>query len=426
MDISTNTKGAFTLGQVNKPGARTVSVYITTKTNLENTAKNNCLGLMYTDLLSSGCGSLSRDDFQFKLSELGSTISVSVSEGKFTVHLSALKTKLKPTLALLELMLTTPSFKAVEHKRASLTLKNALEQSKENSKGIALSGLKNSFFDETNQLYDYSADELIKSVDSCTVADLKKIHTLTMESPWTMTVGGDSGAIDTTFKSLNKIKVTSKEPAGFNETSFTGLKGTQVVTKEIKSKQNIDFSIGSYLPLTLQDSELPAFLFGLNVLGKWGGFSGRLMSTVREKEGLTYGIYAHAQGITIEQAGYWRIMTFFSPKDTIKAINSTLREIKLIQNKGITDKELERFKTILKTGDALILDSLNGTTALVHNRLVAGQNWDEYKLFREKLYTCTKKDVNSALKEYLSFENITISAAGPIAGIEKELKEFAK
>ncbi len=425
MYVKTSREGNLTYGEIIKPGARTISLNITSETNLRNTPGNIVLTLLYSDLLMSGSGGLSRDEFQFKLNELGSSITVSATEDKITVSVNLLETKLKQTMSLFELMIAKPSFKVGEFKRAAQTLKNSLEQHKENAKSIALSKLKNSLFNPDSRNYSYDPDTLIKAVEEIKLVNFKDIHALFLASKWIATAGGSEKAVKSIIKNLRKIKPQGEELEKAEEVNFSGLKSKHVITHEVSSKQNIEVSIGGYLPLTLNDSELPAFLFGLAVLGKWGGFSGRLMSTVREKEGLTYGIYAHVQGITLDRAGFWRIMTFFSPKDVVKGVTSTLREVSLIANRGITEKELSRFRTILKTADELVLDSLSATTGLVHNRLLIGQTWDEYKAFREKMYSCTRTEINKVLKEYLNTNTITISTAGPIAIVKKELVKFA-
>lgn len=426
MDIKTTKTESFLYGAVRKPGAKTVSLYITSSVLEANTSDNTAMGLLYSDLILSGSDKLSRDEFQFKLNELGSTISAAFSDGKFSFHLSATKEKVKKTLSLLELMLTKPAFKGPELKRASRTLVNALLQHKEDAKSIAHDALKNSFFTADSQHYSHSPELLMVSVASTKLSEFKTLHAKVMSSPWSVTVGAADEVVDMVFKNISKLKKTNEAPTVRDDSAFIGLNNRQVITHEVPSKQNIELSIGGYLPLTLQDGELPAFVFGLSVLGKLGSFAGRLMSTVREKEGLTYGIYAQVLGISANEVGYWRIMTFFSPKDVVKGITSTLREVKQIQSKGITESELTRFKTILKTADSLIFDSLNGATTLVHNRLVGGQSWEEHLEFRNRLYSCTRSEVNKALKEYLNPESITISAAGPIATVKKELEQFSK
>lgn len=426
MQISTTTHEYYALSKITKPNAATVTLYITADCFTENSPERTALLLLYTDLALAGSGQYSREEFQHKLDELGSSISVSESAGRITVTMAALAEKLKPTLQLFELFLTKPAFKASEQKRATQTLKNSLELFKENARGIALSALRNSLFSMESRHYDVPPALLEKALTGLTTLHLKKLHAEFLNAYWTISVGGSEASLAVVLPVLKRVKPTAVAPKTRNElVNSTPALARQVLQHEVKSKQNIELSIGGCLPLSLTDTDLPAFLFGLAVLGKWGGFAGRLMSTVREKEGLTYTIYARTDGITTSEIGYWRILTFFAPKDVVQGITSTLREITTIVEKGITKSEFERFKTILKTGETLVFDSLNSTTGLVHSNLVSGLHWEHYQTFRQAFQKVTQKEINTALKKYLDPQLLTISAAGPIAAVKNDLSAFA-
>ncbi|MEZ4195517.1 MAG: insulinase family protein [Candidatus Paceibacterota bacterium] len=426
MEIKTTINDTISYGEVIKPGSDLLIGKLTSRYNLENTAHSVALGLVYTDLLISGSANLSRDEFQSKLNELGSTIEVSLDKKGLLISINSLKSNLKPTLALFVMLMSQPSFTLKEFKRAKQSLKNVLELSKEDARELALAGLKNSFFNSASNQYTHPPESLIKAVDTVAHSDIKRFHNLILESSWIATAGGDSYAIKSFKDTIKKLKKQKVETVAYANNTFIGLKKCQAVLQEVKTKQNIEVSIGGYLPLTLKDDELPAFVFGLNVLAKWGGFSGRLMSTVREKEGLTYMIYGRTEGITATEAGCWRIATFFSPKDFIKGINSTINQIEKIARNGITESESERFKTILKTGETLVFDSLTNTTELVHIKLVSGISWEEHVSFREALYSCTRNQVNNALKDYLNTSSLTVSAAGPTSAVKQQLKQLLK
>jgi zinc protease len=425
MKIKTTTLEYFEISEVEKPGAETVSLLLTADCFTENTPKSTAIELIYCDLLMSGAGEFSRGDFQYKVNELGANISVTHSEGRMTVSISTLSNKLKPTLKLLELMLLRPSFKVSEQKRAVSALKNSIELYKEDARSLAHSALKNSFFNRDSRHFSYSPDEVSKALETVTNAELKAFHKYFINSYWTVGVGGNDKSVIEVQTSIKKLK-KSGTPKSSEPNTGTLAASRKTLLHEVKSKQNIEISIGNYLPLTLLSDDLPAFLFGLSVLGKWGGFSGRLMSTVRAEEGLTYTIYARAEGLTAAETGLWRIFTFFAPKDVKQGIASTIREIEKIERTGITESELQRFKTILKTGDSLVFDSLGGTVSLAHNKLVSGIHFADHQKFREKLYTCTRSEVNAALKKYLSPKTLVISAAGPIANVKADLESFAK
>lgn len=424
MQIKTTKFPNYDLAEIIKPGARTSSVILTFDGEAVNLPKSTIARWLYCDLIKSGSGKYTREEFAHKLNELGSDITVTEGSSRITIGVTALEEKLKETLDILETMFNFPKFQASEVKRAKQTLGSNLILQKENAKAISFNNFKNSIFHKNNRHYTYSIDELIESVSKVDASDIKHLHNSLLKSRWVVSVGGSEKSIQHTKNTLARLIVgTASSTESVKEIIISKQKSI-VLIHEVKSKQNIELSIGSYLPLLMNDSDLPAFIFGLSVLGKWGGFSGRLMSTVREKEGLTYGIYARAEGMTTTEPGFWRVMTFFSPKDTIKGITSTLREINKITKGGITQSEFVRFRTIMKTQESLIFDSLSATTNSVHGKLVAGLQWSDYLKIQEGLYSCTRTQINSSLKKYLGSDKLTISAAGPTKGLEKELNKI--
>jgi zinc protease len=425
MNIETLKYSNFQFTTVIKPEALTSSVVVTSDRFAENSPKNTALGLLYSDLLLSGAGKYSREEFVHELDLLGSSIQVGEDGGRVTITLTSLADKLSKTLALSSVMLKEPAFKPSELKRAKQTIANALELYKDNARALASDGLSRALFNEGDRRYKHPLEKVVQALKIITIKDLKSFHQCFMQANWTVTAGGS----EKTTSAVNKIVAKVKKDVVIKERLLTVadvnlLTERKVVTHSVPSKQNIELSIGGHIPLSRTCPELPAFIFGIAVLGKWGGFAGRLMSTVREKEGLTYGIYARIEGISEKENGYWRIMTFFSPKDAKTGIQSTLREVTQISEKGITESEWKRFQVILRTGDHLVFDSLSSTVNLVHGTVVSGIGWGEYKKFREQLYSVTVAEVNSALKKYLKPNNLVISASGPVSAVTKDLKSF--
>lgn len=427
MHISTNYIHGLQLGRVSKEGAKTVTFNINLPTGLAYTPEAVASLLLYTDVITAGAGKLSREAFLRAESELGANITVTLSEMAVSISVATPKDNLEATLKLLTLMLTKPTLAETELKRAKSTIGNILLLEKENARGIALANLRNSFAKAGERLFAINPEVLSATLPSIKRTALLNIHKQLFLGTVTLTTGGDDISIKKVEGSLIKLVPKSTPASSVTTTTQTSVSTKRVVKlAAVPSKQNIELSIGAPLPLNLSNPDLPAFLFGLAVLGKWGGFSGRLMSTVREKEGLTYMIYARPEAITARESGYWRIVTFFAPKDVVKGITSTIREITNIVEKGISDSEWNRFKTIIKTSEILTYDSLNSTTALVHNKLVAGQSWEEYQQFKRGFDTCSRAEVNKALKKYLNPKGLIVSAAGPIKGYEKALQDFAK
>ena len=425
MKIDTYTHANFQGATIEKD-TPVVSVLLTADCVLDHSPHQVAVNMIYTDMLLAGAGQYNRDDFLYAINELGSSLSVLETDGRITIIVKTLDKNLTKTLKLLELMLTVPTFSESECKRAIETTENALILHKDDARALAHGALRRALYDRSDRHFDFTPEELLSEVKTVTVTELQNLHIQFTQAYWTVSIGNNK-AIKESVKLIEKLKKTEPpaQPLVIN-TKSQSVTGKKILLQSVNSKQNIDLSIGGPLPLTISDNDLAPFTFGLAVLGKWGGFAGRLMSTVREKEGLTYGIYAKTEGLTKIETGYWRIMTFFAPKDAVKGITSTLREVKKIQEGGITQSEWERFKNILKTGEVLVYDSLASTVGFVHSALSSGMSLVEYQQYRERLYTCTRTEVNQALKKYLDPNCLIISAAGPVDKVAKELKILVK
>ena len=381
------------------------------------------LGLVYVEALMAGAGKLSRQQFLDTLSTIGAHLSVSYNDARITISGKCIAKHLHTHLALLSVMLSKPHFTQTEITRVKKLVKNHLIKHKENAKERALEEFRNVLFQKNDRRHYKNVDTAIQNVSTITKSDLKQLHQQILASHWILTVGGTKQDTEKITKAIQKI-TRKRAEASVTAQKVTPRKKRTVVLEHIPSSQNIELSIGNTLPITDNHPDLPAFLFGLFVLGKWGGFAGRLMSTVREKEGLTYGIYARTEATSTHEIGYWRIMTFFTPEKASEGIRSTLREIEKIQTHGISGDELKRFKNIFKTQQVLSNDSLEKTVTKNHMLSIRGVSKRDYDVFNERITTLKAKDVHAALKKYLQLDSLVISGAGPVRAVAKELKKY--
>ena len=422
--ISENT--GFSLATIEQPKSKTVVAYISADLHKERTAKNRAIELLYTDALLSGAGKYSREQFLDAANSLGATISVSISDSVLTIFIRSKADMFAKALKLVETMVKEPHFSATEQRRIKQTVVNAIKESKEDSKAIAHEQLRNAFYGAHDRRYTHDEDTLIKTISTVTPKDLQKLHRHVQNLSWTCSIAGDK-AVTTTFKKT--IAAANKMTKGkLGEFGLHQQKPPQpgLVLKDIPSRQNIDFSIGAPIPITIHHPDFLPLMFGITVLGKWSGFAGRLMSTVREAEGLTYGIYAKTESFMNEEQGYWRVMTFFSPKDAVKGLTSTFREITKIHAHGITKDELVKFKQILHTSQVLKNDSTASLLGELHAYHLQKFSLAEIEEHKKRLLLVTLDEVNAALKHYLDPTTLTVSGAGPVSAVKKELQGFIK
>lgn len=424
MSVKITSKDAYSIATIAQPRTRLFYLSFTADMHGINTRINPATSLIFDDLLLSGTAKKSKDEFRDALKKIGASISVEISNNLCTVTVKSLSEHAVKATKLLIEALESASLPAKEIKRAIDTAENNLEELKDNSRYISHAQLKRQLFSKDDRRHDATVDTLVSSISSVTRKDLQLLLKEVVTSYWFMTIGSNSTVITNALKVVESYKKSATEES----TVYTGeIKNTpKLLLEDIPSKQNIDISIGSALPLNLHHEDYPAFVMALAVLGKWGGFAGRLMSTVREKEGLTYGIYSKTEGVYRNELAYWRIMTFFAPDKVITGLTSTFREIKKLYRSGVTNKELSTFKTILKTQDALVYDSLAGKFQRIHYLHVQGLSVGDYENYKERLQALTTKEVNAAIKKYLNPKTLSISCAGPVKHVKKELESFSK
>ena len=416
----------YTLATIEQSKSKTVVAYISADLHTQRTAHDRAVELLYTDALISGAGKYSREQFLDAANSLGATISVSISDSVLTVLIRSKADVFAKVLKLVETMLIAPLFTPAELKRIKQTVINAIKESKEDSKAIAHEQLRNAFYGIQDRRYTHDEDTLISAIPAITPKDLQKLHRHVQALKWTCSVAGTGTSIAALKKTITAAHKAAKGPS--TEDGIHQQKPPQpgLVLKDIPSRQNIDFSIGAPIPIRLHHPDFLPLMFGITVLGKWSGFAGRLMSTVREAEGLTYGIYAKTESFVREEQGYWRVMTFFSPKDALKGLTSTFREIKKIHEDGITKAELVKFKQILHTSQVLKNDSTASLLGELHAYHLQGFSLKEIEAHKKQLLAVTLDEVNAALKLYLDPANLTVSGAGPVHSVKKELQSFMK
>lgn len=423
MEQKLETHANYRLASISNNSSNVFYAKISADFHSVNSTKLAATSLIYREALLSGAGKYSRKAYLDAVSSLGASIYVAVASNTCTFVLRSRKDQARKVIALFELILTKPTFAPAELRRIKQNVHNELSEMNEEARYIAHTTFQNELYEKTDRRHNPSISDLQQVIKKVSREDLLALHADILQAFWSVTVGTDVEAIAAFSKTLSKVKKQC-ELQQTEKKHATKHQSKHLILTNIPSKKNVEFSIGGILPLTIHHPDYIPFLFGLNVLGKWGGFSGRLMSIVREKEGLTYGIYARVETATGTEVGYWRIMTFFSPENAEKGLTATLREIKKIATEGITDDEYTRFKTILLTQQTLLLDSYVRSLDDLHGYISFGLSLEEITVIKARLQTVTKAEVEAALATYLNVATATVSGAGPIKKAPQSLSTF--
>ncbi|MBA2432217.1 MAG: insulinase family protein, partial [Chthoniobacterales bacterium] len=176
-------------------------------------------------------------------------------------------------------------------------------------------------------------------------------------------------------------------------------------------KPSVTVIVGQPSGLKYSDPESLALRVGTAVLGS--GFTGRLMATVRDKEGLTYGIGSGMADDAFTD-GAWRIQANFAPQLLDKGMASTKRELDSWHKDGITAAELERVKTNLVGTFKVGLATTDGLSSALLNAVHRGYDVTWLDEYAKRISALSLQEVNAAIKKHLNPEKMTIIKAGSV------------
>ena len=139
--------------------------------------------------------------------------------------------------------------------------------------------------------------------------------------------------------------------------------------------------------------------------------SSRLGSQIRDRLGLTYGIYSNF--LAGKNSGTFLIEMQTSPEDTTKAIASTRQLLEDMHRKGVTAAEVETAKRNLIGNYNVSLASPDELTYRIIKNNVLGLDTEEIRSYTDKIQAVTPAQVNQAARELLHPGKIVVVTAGP-------------
>lgn len=139
--------------------------------------------------------------------------------------------------------------------------------------------------------------------------------------------------------------------------------------------------------------------------------SSRLGTEIRDRLGLTYGIYSYFQAG--RNAGPFLIQMQTSPEDASRAIASTTQLLQQISRQGVNQNELDTAKRSLISSYTVSLANPDDIANQILMNAVYGLSAEELRSFPQKLQSVTLAQVNQAAKELLQPNNIVVLTAGP-------------
>jgi zinc protease len=351
-----------------------------------------------------------------KLERVGASISFSAGDQLLNIQAKCLKKDVALVIGLIAEQLRYPALAPEELAKAKKQFSGSLQRQLENTDFRAGEAFNQAAYPAGHPNRTPSTDEFLTAIASATIEEIRAFHAKYYgPAHCTLVLVGDveplviTTALTTGFSGWTG---GSDLPHSAKATATDSAKNQNVF---IAGKTSISVVMGQTTGLRYSDPDYQALKVATAVLGG-GGFSGRLMQTVRDKEGLTYGIYSNVTQDTFTD-GDWRLTATFAPALLEKGIASAKAQLANWYAKGITPAELAYRKTNLVGSFKVGLATTNGLAGALLIALHRGydQAWlDQYPQVIEAL---TLTEVNNVMKKYLNPEEMFIIKAGTIPGV---------
>jgi zinc protease len=377
--------------------------------SLDVEGKRGATNLM-TGLLEEGAGDLDARGFARALEELASSFSYDVGDDALSVSARFLTETREASVALLRSSIMEPAFDEASLARVRAQVLSGLASDAKDPNEIAGKTFDAMAFGD--HPYATSLSGTVESVSALTRDDLLEAHrnVFARDRLYVGAVGDISEAelgvlLDAL---LGDLPATGAALPGPADVTIEG--GVTVV--DFETPQSV--ALFGHLGMERDDPDFFAAYLMNQILGG-GSFESRLMTEVREKRGLTYGVYSYL--VPKDYAATY-MGSVSSANDRIgQAVDVVKDEWLRMQSVGVTPGELQDAKTYL-TGAYPLRFSGNGPIAdIMVGMQMQGLPIDYIATRNDKIDAVTLDDVNRVASELLQPDNLHVVIVGQPEGL---------
>lgn len=359
-------------------------------------------------------GTKSEDQFKIaqQLEDVGAEISFEVGIQLVEIHAKCLKKDLPLVIRLIAEQLRTPAFAPAELAKAQQAAVGELQQELQDTNARAGEAFARTIFPQGHPNRPAATEEMIEAVKSAKLEDLQSFYREHYGPAHLMLIV--VGDVDVSQLQAQVAKGFSGWSGGVDYLRAAAPAVAAAAHEEsiaVPGKASVSLLIGEATGLRYRDPDTLALRIGTAILGS--GFTSRLGSTVRDKEGLTYDIGAGVAEDALND-GYWRITATFAPSLLAKGIASSQRELDRWAREGVTAQELAARKTDIVGVYQVSLATTAGLATALQQAILRGYpiSWlDEYP---RAIQAVTLDEVNRAIKKHIDPSKMVLVKAGSV------------
>lgn len=381
-------------------------------TSLDAPGKRGATYLM-TGMLEEGAGDLDARAYARKLESLAATFDYDARDDSVSISAQFLTENRDQAMALLHDTIHNPRFDQDAIDRVRGQIVSSLMSDARDPDWMARSTFSHMAFGD--HPYGSEGEGTVDSVSALTRDDMLAAHraVLARDRMYVGAVGDisveDLGLLVDTL--LADLPATGAPFPGPAEVQITG--GTTVV--EFDTPQSV--AIFAQRGMERDDDDFFA-AYVLNQILGGGSFESRLMDEVREKRGLTYGVYSYL--VPKDLAAIY-LGSVSSANDRIAEAIAVIRdEWQKMASTGVTEQELQDAKTYLTGAYPLRFDGNGRIANIMVGMQMQGLPIDYIATRNDKVEAVTLEDANRVAAELLDPEGLQFIVVGKPEGLETQ------
>ncbi|MGC6404112.1 MAG: M16 family metallopeptidase [Candidatus Comchoanobacterales bacterium] len=380
-------------------------------------------GILYSDskillsawrsMMFTGAKGMTKQRIWEVIEGYGADVSIELEQRRLMLHISCPSQHLQSIWPLIMKCLQEAEFDQQEW----LTIqKRLIAQRKANNdqvEYVAHEHLYQQLFPKNHICYALNSEDVIKELSHITCQDLAVFHKKVLSShqarffvAGSLTDQALSGLVKDWF-SLPSHEPT-KAPYQLGVSDHQG----HSVKKVMPNKKTVSVYWAKILPLSQKHADFPALVLANYILG--GNFTAHLMQTIREQQGLTYGIYSSLSGFGDEGPGVWAVRASFSPELYQQGCDATNDQLK----HWFSDWDEQRIKDKKKGwlgAQQVGRASVSAVLKSVRWSVDQGYGLDYHSVLMDKVKNVNYQQVKKVVEEYLHPESsVCIQVGGLI------------
>ncbi|MDB5932723.1 MAG: DNA-3-methyladenine glycosylase [Massilia sp.] len=376
---------------------------------------------MAADMLTRGAGKLSRADITSRLDGLKAKLQIAGAGQMVTVRFDTVRKNLPELLALVRDVLRAPTFPVAEFEQLRSENLTGIESQRNEPMGAGPNELARAMnMHPKGDIRNTSSfEESLAAYKAAKLPDVKRFYdTMYGANHASMALVGDFDASE----------VQAQVKAAFGDwtsrAKYTRLdKPAPPPVADSRQIETADKANAFYLaalPIKLQDSS-PDYiaLAAVNqVLG--AGAQARLMTRLRQKDGMSYGTGSNLEASSFEPSGAVVLYAIYAPQNLARVKLGVKEELERLLRDGVTAAELADAKKAMMQ-QRQTARSQDANLAAGHiGHLRTGRTMAFSANSDARLQALTLEEVNAAMRKYIDPSKFLHVYAGDFAGAAKK------